>query len=192
MMMVMVVVPLVSLVDRSLAIEVHPTSAQVRTAMEQGKQAAGEHRSPESFYVRFGATDGPQPNGYLVTKLAGVSVMTAHMAHRGLDPNESDIAHLLDNPTMLISAMIFGSHPSFAEHSYMVLDQGSRVIKPITVRADGQADRSLVWPESPRFQARVVALFNYADLDPKAPATILLYPAGGGELRFPIDFAQID
>ncbi len=191
LVMVMVVTSVVSLVNRSSAIEVHPTEAQVRGAMEQGKQAASEHRSPEVFYVRFGVTDGAQPNGYLVTKVGGVSVMTAHMARHGLDPTESDIAHLLDNPTMLISATIFGDHPSFAEHSYLVLDQGRRVIKPITVRADGQADRSAAWPESPRFHARVVALFNYADFDPHAPSTILVYPAGGGELRFSVDFATI-
>ena len=190
--MVVVLVSLVGPGSRSLAIEIHPTKTQVRSAMEQGKQAASENRSPEVFYVRFGSTSGTQPNGYLVTKLGGVAVMTAHMARHGLDPTESDIAHLLDNPTMLISTTIFGDHPSFAEQSYMVLDQGRRVIKPITVRADGQADRSPAWPESPRFQARVVALFSYADFDPKAASTILLYPAGGGELRFSVDFGKIE
>ena len=190
--MVLLLVSVVGPGSRSLAIEARPTGAQVRGAMEQGKQAASEHRSPEVFYVRFGSTGGTQPHGYLVTKLGGVSVMTTHMALHGLDPTESDIAHLLDNPTMLISTTIFGDHPSFAEQSYLVLDQGRRVIKPITVRADGQADRSPVWPASPRFQARVVALFNYADFDPKAVSTILLYPAGGGELRFSVDFARIE
>ncbi len=186
------VTSVLGMVNASSAIEVHPTQAQVRAAMERGKHAGVEHRSPDVFYVRFGATDGRQASGYLVTKLGGVSVMTAHMALRGLDPNESDIAYLLENPTMLISVVIVGDHPSFAEHSYMVLDQGSRVIKPITVRADGQADRSAAWPESPRFQARVVALFNYADFDPKAPATISIFPAGGGEIHFSVDFAHIE
>lgn len=190
--MVTLTAAVVSMANTSSAIEVHPTQAQIRAAMEEGKQAAVEHRSPEVFYVRFGARNGAQPHGYLVTKLGGVSVLAAHMALRGLDPNESDITHLLGNPTMLVSVMIFGDHPSFAEHSYMVVDQGSRVIKPMTVRADGQADRSVVWPESPRFQARVVALFYYTDLDPKAPSTILVYPAGGGELRFSVDFSTIE
>ncbi len=186
------VASVVGMANISSAIEVHPTQAQVRAAIEQGKRASVEHRPPDVFYVRFEATDGQQASGYLVTKLGGVSVMSAHMALRGLDPNESDIAHVLENPTMLISAVIVGDHPSFAENSYMVLDQGSRVIKPITVRADGQADRSAAWPQSPRFQARVVALFNYADFDPRVPTTISVFPASGGEIRFSVDFAHFE
>lgn len=180
------------IVSPSVAIESQPNRERIRMAMERGTDAAAAHRSPDTFYVRFGSTDDLHASGYLVTKLGGVSVMAAHMASRGLQPSETDIAHVLDASTMLISAIIVGDHPSFAEHSYMVLEQGDKIIKPITVRADGQADRSAAWPESPRFKARVVALFNYADFDPKAKTTITVFPASGGELRFSVDFAQID
>jgi hypothetical protein len=59
------------------------------------------------------------------------------------------------------------------------------------VRFDAQADRSVVWPESPKFKAKVIASFNYADFDPKAKTAITVYPGTGGESNFTVDFFQI-
>ena len=74
----------------------------------------------------------------------------------------------------------------------MVLEQDGKQIKPVMVRFDAQANRSVVWPKSPRFKAKVVASFNYADFDPKAKTTITVYPATGGEASFSINFGEID
>ena len=93
---------------------------------------------------------------------------------------------------LLISATIVGESPGFAIDSYMILDQGGRVIKPITVRADGLADRHAMGSESPRFQAKIVAMFRYADFDPKARTTIRIFPAQGGEVHVPLNFADIE
>jgi hypothetical protein len=73
----------------------------------------------------------------------------------------------------------------------MVFDQGGITIKPVTVRFDGFANRSAAWPESPRFKAKVIASFNYADFDPMANTTITVFPANGGESNFGIDFSGI-
>ncbi len=173
------------------AIESQPSQEQIRAALDQGAQAAKQHSPPDIFYTRFGATDEVHPGGFLITKLAGVSVMATHMALRGLQPTEADIAQVLDGKTMLISATIFGNVPNFAVDSYMVLDQAGKTIKPVTVRFDAQANRSAAWPESPRFKAKVVASFAYADFDPVAPTTITIFPANGGEVTFPLDFSQI-
>ncbi|HXH85340.1 MAG TPA: hypothetical protein VNI35_00855 [Nitrospira sp.] len=173
------------------AIESQPSQKQIRAALDQGAQAAKQHSPPDIFYTRFGATDEVHPSGFLITKLAGVSVMATHMALRGLQPTEADIAQVLDGKTMLISATIFGNVPNFAVDSYMVLDQAGKTIKPVTVRFDAQANRSAAWPESPRFKAKVVASFAYADFDPVAPTTITIFPANGGEVTFPLDFSQI-
>jgi hypothetical protein len=61
----------------------------------------------------------------------------------------------------------------------------------VTVRFDAQADRSVMWPESPKFKAKVIASFNYADFDPKAKTTITVFPASGGESSFSMDFNEI-
>jgi hypothetical protein len=173
------------------AIEAQPSQEQIRAALERGAEAAKQHSPPDSFYTRFGASDELHPGGFLVTKLGGLSVMATHMALRGLQPGEADIAQVLEGKTMLISATIFGNVPNFAVDSYMVLDQAGKTVKPVTVRFDGQANRSAAWPESPRFKAKVVASFAYADFDPAAPTTITIFPANGGEVTFPLDFSLI-
>ena len=173
------------------AIDVHPTTEQIQTALDQGKEAAQKWRPPDSFYVRFGVTDEVQPKGFLITKIGGLSVLATHMALRGLQPSQADVTQALEGKTMLISTVILGNTPDFAVDSYMVLDQGGKTIKPVTVRFDAQANRSVVWPKSPRFKAKVVAFFNYADFDPKARTTITVYPANGGESSFSVDFLEI-
>jgi hypothetical protein len=173
------------------AIEAQPSDEAIRAALDRGAEAAKQHQPPDTFYTRFGATDDLHPSGFLITKLAAISVMATHMGLRGTQPGEADIAQTLDGKTMLVSATIFGNVPNFAVDSYMVLDQAGKTIKPVTVRFDGMASRSSAWPESPRFKAKVVASFAYADFDPAAQTTISIFPANGGEVTFPLDFSQI-
>jgi len=173
------------------AIDVHPTAEQIQAALDQGKEAAQKQSLPDTFYIRFGATDELHSSGFLITKLGGLSVMATHMALRGIQLSETDVTQVLEGQTMLVSTVIFGNVPNFAVDSYMVFDQGGKIIKPVTVRFDGVANRSAAWPESPRFKAKVVASFNYADFDPNAKTTITIFPSNGGESSFGVDFSQI-
>ena len=166
------------------AIDVHPTAEQIQSALDRGKEAARKQRPPDTFYVQFGATDELHSNGFLITKLGGLSVMATHMALRGLRPSDTDMTQMLEGQTMLVSTIIFGNVPNFAMDSYMVFDQAGKTIKPMTVRFDGLANRSVAWPKSPRFKAKVVASFRYADFDPNARTTITVFPATGGESSF--------
>lgn len=175
----------------SAAIERELTNVDIQDAITKGKMAAQEQRRAEVFRVTFGSADAMHPGGFLLTKLGSLSVMAAHMALRGIDPSQSDIDQVINAPTMLVSAVIFGDTPSFAVDSYMVLEQGAKIIKPRTVRVDGLADRSPIWPKSPRFKAKVVGAFNYTDFDPTGSTAIIIFPAGGGEIRFPLNFADI-
>ena len=175
----------------AMAIDVQPSAEQVRAALDGGNAAATQGRAPDSFYVRFGADDELHPSGFLITKLGALSVMATHMALRGLQPSEADVAQVVETKTMLVSAVIFGESVIFAQESYLVLDQAGRTVKPVTVRFDGQANRTAVWPEHPRFKAKVVASFNYSDFDPRAKTTITVFPASGGAASFVIDFAGI-
>ncbi|HWF61766.1 MAG TPA: hypothetical protein VN666_15855 [Nitrospira sp.] len=176
----------------SAAIEVQPAQAQVQSALDRGKEAAAHRQAPETLYARFGSSDDLHPGGFLVTKLGGLSVMATHIALRGLEPSAADIAQVTEASTMLVSTVILGDSPSFAVNSYIVLDQGGRIVKPVTVRVDGQASRSSVWPKSPKFRAKVVATFSYADFDPNAQTTITVFPAAGGEVHFSLNFTDID
>ena len=160
-----------------------PPRYRFRQHSIRGKAVAEKRMPPDSFYVRFGLADEVQPKGFLITKIGALSVMAAHMALRGLEPGEADVAHVLEDKTMFISTVILGNTPNFAVDSYMVLDQGGKTIKPVMVRFDAQANHSVVWPKSPRFKAKVVGSFQYADFDPRAKTTIIVYPATGGEPR---------
>jgi hypothetical protein len=173
------------------AIDVLPTAEQIQTALDQGKEAAQKRSPPDMFYVRFGATDELHSSGFLITKLGGLSVMATHMALRGLQPSETDVTQVLEGQTMLVSTVIFGNVTNFAVDSYIVFDQGGKTIKPVTVRFDGFANRSAAWPESPRFKAKVIASFNYADFNPNANTTITVFPANGGESSFSLNFGEI-
>ena len=171
-------------------IELYPTAKQIQTAIDQGKEAAQEGKSPDSFYVRFGVSDAVTPRGFLITKLGALSVMATHMALRGLQPSETDVRQVLEAQTMVVSTVIFGNAPNFAVDSYLVLEQGGKVIKPVTVRFDAQAEHSARWPKPPKFKAKVVASFAYRDFDPMARTTITVYPATGEEASFPINFGD--
>ncbi len=187
-----VVMCLLVLASPAAAIEVDPTPAQIQAAIDRGQQAAAVHQAPDRFYTRFGDYDGLHPSGFLITKLGGLSLMATHMALRGLEPSAAEIDQIMEAPTMLISTTIVGDRPAFAANSYVALEQGGRVIKPLTVRADGHARRSQTWPASPQFQATVVAMFRYIDFDPKARTTITVFPASGGAVSFSLNFGDIE
>jgi hypothetical protein len=173
------------------AIDVQPAPEQIQAALYRGKEAAEKRAPPDSLYARFGAIDELHPSGFLVTKIGSLSVLAAHTGLRGLEPSEGEVAQVLEGKSMLVSTVIFGNVPTFAVDSYMVLDQAGKTVKPVTVRFDGQASRSAAWPDSPRFKAKVVASFNYADFDPMAKTTITVFPANGGEATFTLNFSEI-
>jgi hypothetical protein len=174
------------------AIEAEPSQAQIAEALEQGKAAAAKRIPPDRLYAWFGSTSELEPKGFLMTKMAGLIVMSAHFALRGQTPTEQDIHQILDDRSLLVSVIIFGDRPNFAVDSYMLLFQSEKVIKPVKVRFDGSATRTSVWPQHPAYQAKVVASFLYAELVPQAQTRISVFPADSGEVTFDVDFSTID
>lgn len=179
-------------VDVAEALVLSPTPEQITAALERGKAAAQARIPPDRLYAWFGSTDELEPRGFLMTKIVGLRVMATHFALRGERPTSDDVQKILDEPSLLISVTFFGDRPDFAADSYMLLSQGDRIIKPVKVRFDGRAQRSSAWPRSPAFQGKIVASFSYADLDPAAPSRLSVFPSGGGEISFDLDFAAID
>jgi hypothetical protein len=173
------------------AIDVRPAAADVAGALDQGRGAARDRVPPDRLYAWFGSTDPLEPRGFVMTKLVGLRVMAAHFALRGEQPSEAEIQRIVDEPSLLVNVTIFGEEPAFAVDSYLVLVQGERIIKPHTVRFDGRAQRTSVWPRAPGYQAKVVASFPYADFDPHALTRISVFPPTGGEVSFDVDFSTI-
>jgi hypothetical protein len=174
------------------AIVIHPDRTQIESALARGKTAAAAHIPPDRLYAWFGSRNDLEPKGFLLTALVGLTVMSAHFALRAATPSEAEITQVLVEQFLLISVMLFGDRPDFAADSYMVLAQGDRAIKPVKARFDGQAARTSAWPHAPAYRAKVVASFSYADLDPLARTRISVFPPGGGEVFFDLDFGQID
>lgn len=174
------------------AIEVHPDAAQITAALERGKAMAKARASPDALYAWFGGPDDTHPKGFFVTKLGSLAVMATHFALRAEEPEESDIAQVLKSDSFLVSVFIFGDRPDFAVNSYMILEQHGRSVMPVNVRFDGRAARSPAWPDAPRFRAKVVATFGYADVDPTAKTKLSVFPSTGGEVSFDLDLADIE
>lgn len=176
----------------STAIDFLPAPAQIEKAIERGKAAASNRTPPDRLYVWFGGNKESDPKGFLMTKFAGLSVMSAHFALRGETPTETDIRQILDDPGLLISVTLVGDHEALAVDSYMLLFQGDRTIKPTRVRFDARGTRTPAWPRHPAYQAKVIASFPYAELVPDAKTRLSIFPASGGEVSFDLDFSDIE
>jgi len=105
----------------SEAIEVSPTNVQVDQAITQGLQAAEDRVPPNRLYTWFGSGQELQPQGFLMTKMNGLTVMASHFGLRGETPSDTEIHRVLAEETMLVSVTIFGETPTFAENCYIVL-----------------------------------------------------------------------
>lgn len=176
----------------SQAIEVQPQRRQIDAALERGRAAAAARTPPDQLYAWFGSSRELEARGFLMTKLVGLAVMSAHFALRGVMPSDSEVKQVLDETTLLVSITLFGNRPDFGRDCYMLLVQGTRTVKPVKVRFDGQAARTTVWPNAPAYKAKVVASFDYDDLDPHASARLSVFPAEGGEVSFDLEFSRID
>ena len=175
----------------SSAIEVQPSSAQIAAALEQGRAAATVKIPPVELYAWFGPSDEFTPRGFLMTKLTGLAVMSAHFALRSERPSDQELTRILDDNYLQISVTLYGDRRDFAVSTFVVLTQGDRKIMPMQIRSDATADRTSAWPKSPAYRAKVVASFAYGDFDPLAKTQLSVFPRTGGEISFDLDFASI-
>ena len=180
---------------RSQAIELHPSDQQVATALERGRTAATARTPPVELYSWFGPPRDDanefRPRGFLMTKLSGLAVLSAHFALRAQQPNDQEIRRILDDQYLQVSVTLYGDRRDFAQNTFVMLVQGDRKIMPVRIRADDTADRTSAWPKSPAYRAKVVASFTYGDFDPLAKTQLSVFPRTGGELSFDLDFAAI-
>ncbi len=174
------------------AIVAAPTQDQVDAAVQKGRDFAPQGLAPDRLFEWFGPDEDLKPRGFVLSKMVGLRVMAAHFALRSAPLTDDDIRQVVSSPSMTITTFIFGDQPNFAVNTYVVMDQGGKAVKPANVRFDAAAARSKSWPRSPAYRAKIVATFNYADIDPMAASTLRIYPPHGGEVTFELDFSHID
>lgn len=174
------------------AIVHHPSQAQILEAIEKGQEGARSRNPPNILYWRFGSSDEDfQPQGFLMTKLSGIAVMSGHFALRGEQPSSKEIQQALDEEALQVVVMIFGDSPTFAMDSYLLLKQGNRLIKPDRIRFDARASLISHRHGKPVFRAKIVSSFVYGTFDLEAPTTIKVFPGAGGEVTFDLNFSAI-
>jgi hypothetical protein len=191
----LIILTICCVVTIASAIEIQPSAEQIKQALEQGRAAATARVPPVELYSWFGPPGEPpnalRPRGFLMTKMSGLAVMSAHFALRARQPNEQEVRRVLDDEHLQVSVTLYGDRRDFAQNTFVMLTQGDRKIMPTQVRADATADRTSAWPKSPAYRAKVVASFAYGDFDPKAKTQLSVFPRDGGELSFDLDFAAI-
>lgn len=179
----------------ALAIEVQPGPVQIEAALEQGRAAAIARTPPVELYAWFGPPKDPsdefRPRGFLMTKLTGLAVMSAHFALRSERPSDLEVSRIVDDNFLQVSVTIYGDRRDFAQNTFIMLMQGGRKIMPAHVRSDAAGDRTSAWPKSPAYRAKVVASFSYGEFDPLAKTQVSVFPRHGGELSFDLDFSAI-
>lgn len=181
---------LLSVTGEVCAIVINPTPRQIDQALERGTRSAQTRTPPDRLYSWFGSNKDLEPHGFLMTKLDGLAVTASHFSLRSEEPKQDDVDRILQEPALLISLILFGEHPAFAVDSYVLIKQGEQTLIPEKIRFDGRAKRSSRWPASPEYQAKVIATFSYATLDPLAITRIEVITGEGKEVSFELDFRQ--
>lgn len=173
------------------AILPHPDQKQVDHAVKRGIDFAQQHRPPNELYWHFGSTKKYEPQGFLVTKVSGLAVMSGHYALRGELPSEQDIQRVLGEDALQVVVTVFGNSPDFAQDSYLLLKQDDQMVKPNRIRFDARA-RSVGHDQGDSvFRAKIVGLFPYGTFDPESCTTLLVFPGTGGKSRFDLDLSTI-
>jgi len=185
-MVLMLAVPL-----NATAILQEPTQAQVEQAIIRGVDFAKKHRPPNELYRHFGSTNQFEPQGFLVTKMSGLAVMSSHFALRGERPADQDIQRVLGEEMLQVIVTVFGRASGFARESYLLMKQGMQVIKPDRIRVDAHAQAVGLVGERTIFRAKIVGFFSYGAFDPESGATLLVFPGEGGESTFDLDLSTI-
>lgn len=195
MVRALIIIGVIATTPTALAIEVQPSTEQVKQALEQGRAAATARVPPIELYSWFGPSGAPsnefRPRGFLMTKMSGVAVMSAHFALRSAQPTEEELQRVLDDKHLQVSVTLYGDRRDFAQSTFVMLTQGDKKIMPVQMRSDATAEHTSAWPKSPAYRAKVVASFAYGDFDPQAKTQLSVFPRGGGELSFDLDFAAI-
>ena len=187
----MAIIIIVFSTSSTYAIFQDPDSRQVDRALKRGINFAQQHRPPNELYWHFGSIQKPEPRGFLVTKVSGLSVMAGHYALRGEEPTVQDIQQVLAEEALQVVVTVYGNSPSFAQDSYLLLKQGQQVIKPDRIRFDARARGAGFEDGSSVYRAKIIGFFHYGLFKENALTTLLVFPGVGGEIRFELDFSKI-
>lgn len=101
------------------------------------------------------------------------------------------IAKVIEMPYLEMDIQFCGDDEYFAEGAQVVLQQGSKIIRPVDV---GQADRGRkneMEGKGPAYRSRFTARFAYDSFDPNAKTKVVINFQDGKQAEFETDFSKV-
>src|SRR5207245_10299971 len=115
------------------AIELQPSADQIASALEHGRAATTTRTPPVELYSWFGPPSDPanefRPRGFLMTKLSGLAVLSAHFALRAQHPNEQEIRRILDEQYRPVSITLSGERRDREQTPLHHMARGARTLR---------------------------------------------------------------
>jgi hypothetical protein len=189
------------------AIDVKLTMEEARKSLEAGRAPMEKANTPEdvkkvlqhaAMTTRVGADpekDSCGASAVLRTKKYRLEAFGRQEAteskkqKKDVRMPDEFIQKVIDMPNMEIEVQLCGDDEYFAEGAQLVLQQGSKTIKPEHV---GQADRGRKNEGAgPPYRSRFTARFLYDSFDPNAKTKIVIYFPDGKTSEFEADFSKV-
>jgi hypothetical protein len=101
------------------------------------------------------------------------------------------IAKVIEMPYLEMDIQLCGDDEYFAEGAQVVLQQGSKTIRPVDI---GQADRGRkneMEGKGPAYRSRFTARFAYDSFDPNAKTKVVINLQDGKQEEFDADFSKV-
>lgn len=166
-------------------IKIHLTEKEVKKAIYWGwenKDSPQDIFGAYSFYGRGKSREW----GIIGTKIFRLATLSCVSAEENKELDQADIEGILIDPYLGIMLYTFESNVEFLEKFRIVLKQGEKNIETKDMKPSKPAEPAKHYPYH---TARVIALFPYSEIDPKAKTTIILIK-DERESRFEVDFSR--
>jgi hypothetical protein len=183
------------------------TMDQAREALATGRQSMEQAESVEDIaavmkasenVVRVGADPEADPCGahgvlrtrrYWMEYFGRREAAESKRQKQEIRMPEAKIQEILEMPYLEVEIRLCGEDEFFAEGAEVALQQGSNTIRPVDI---GPAERGRKIPGSDSsYRSRFTARFAYADFDPQAPGTFVVFFPDGTLINIPADFSKI-
>ena len=191
----------------SSAIDLSMTMEQAKDALAAGRQTMEQAESVEDVTavmktseraIRVGADPEVDPCGahailrtrrYWMEYFGRREAAESKRQKQEVRMPEAKIQEILDMPYLEVEIRLCGEDEFFAEGAEVALQQGSATIRPVDI---GPAERGRKNPgPTPSFRSRFTARFAYADFDPQATGTFVVFFPDGKLINIPADFSKI-
>jgi hypothetical protein len=186
----------------------------VKLGMEEAKKALAAGREPmenannpddvkkllqqASTATRVGADPEKDPCGanavlrtkrYWLESFGRQEATESKKQKRDVRMPEDKIQKILDMPNLEVSVQLCGDDEYFAEGAQVVLQQGSKTVRPIDVSPADKGRKNE--GQGPAYRSRFTARFAYDSFDPNAKSKVIINLLDGKQIEFDADLSKV-